>query len=73
MSITTSLWNRCRYANASRATRTHASGSSPFTWKIGACTILAMSVRYSDERADSGGVVNPSWLLMTRWIVPPTR
>ena len=22
---------------------------------------------------DSGAVVNPSWLLMTRWIVPPTR
>ncbi len=25
-------------------TRTHASGSSPFTWKIGACTIFATSV-----------------------------
>ena len=50
-----------------------ASGSSPFTWKIGACTILATSVEYSDERAASGGVVKPSWLLMITWIVPPTR
>ena len=56
-----------------RATRTHASGSSPFTWKIGAWIILATSVQYSDERADSGEVVKPSWLLMIRWMVPPTR
>ena len=27
----------------------HASGSSPFTWKIGACTILATSVAYTDR------------------------
>ena len=73
MSITTSLWNVWRYSKASRATRTQASGSSPFTWKIGAWTILATSVAYSDERADSGAVVKPSWLLMTRWTVPPTR
>ena len=66
--MTTSLWNGWRNSKASRATRTHASGSSPFTWKIGACTILATSVEYSDERAASGGVVKPSWLLMTRWI-----
>jgi hypothetical protein len=44
MSMTTSLWNCWRKSNASRATRTHASGSSPFTWKIGACTIFATSV-----------------------------
>ena len=60
MSMTTSLKNRCRYARASRATRTHASGSSPFTWKIGACTVLAMSVQYSELRAADGSVVNPS-------------
>ena len=71
--MTTSLWNRWRYSKASRATRTQASGSSPFTWKIGAWTILATSVEYSDERAYSGAVVKPSWLLMIRWIVPPTR
>ena len=29
---------------ARRPTRTHASGSSPFTWKIGACTVFATSV-----------------------------
>ena len=44
MSITTSLWNCWRNATASRPTRTQASGSSPFTWKIGACTVLATSV-----------------------------
>ena len=45
MSMTTSLWNSCRNANASRATRMHASGSSPFTWKIGAAIIRATSVQ----------------------------
>jgi len=46
------------------------SGSSPLTWKIGACTILATSVAYTPERPDSGDVVNPSWLLTTTWTVP---
>src|SRR5437870_137810 len=72
MSTTTSLRNVCRNANASCITRTHASGSSPFTWKIGACTILATSVAYTAERPISGAVVNPSWLLTTRCRVPPT-
>ena len=31
-----------------------ASGSSPFTWKIGACTALAMSVAYTVERGEAG-------------------
>ena len=53
-------------------TRTHASGSSPFTWKIGACTILATSVAYTLERPNSGAVVKPSWLLTTTCTVPPT-
>ena len=44
MSMTTSLWKVSRNSNASRATRMQASGSSPFTWKIGAATIRATSV-----------------------------
>ena len=70
--MTTSLWNACRKAKARRPTRAQASGSSPLTWKMGAWTILATSVAYTDDRADSGLVVKPSWLLMTRWTVPPT-
>ena len=52
--MTTSLWNACRKPKASRAARAQASGSSPFTWKMGAWTILATSVGYSDDRAASG-------------------
>jgi hypothetical protein len=33
--------------------------------------LLATSLAYKLERPCSGGVVNPSWLLMIRWIVPP--
>ena len=44
MSITTSLWNRWRNSVATLAAWTTASGSSPFTWKMGASTISAMSV-----------------------------
>jgi len=73
MSMTTSLWNACRKPKARRAARAQASGSSPLTWKIGACTILATSVGYTVDRAASGAVVNPSWLLMTTWTVPPVR
>ncbi|CAB4876832.1 unannotated protein [freshwater metagenome] len=73
MSITTSLLNSWRYSKAKRATRTHASGSSPFTWKIGACTVRATSVAYLDERAADGDVVNPTWLLTITWMVPPVR
>ena len=73
MSMTTSFWNCWRNAYASFIARMHASGSSPLTWKIGACTLLATSVAYVDERADSGPVVKPIWLLMTTWIVPPVR
>ena len=71
--MTTSLWNAWRKPKARRAARRQASGSSPFTWKIGAWTILATSVGYSDDRADSGAVVNPSWLFTTTWMVPPVR
>ena len=73
MSMTTSLWNRWRYSKARAATRTQASGSSPFTWKMGDWSIFAMSVQYGEERANWGDVVKPIWLLMIRWIVPPTR
>src|SRR3569623_1998530 len=73
MSMTTSLSNAIRKSNASRATRTHASGSSPFTWKIGAGIIRATSVEYTDERDDAGAVVKPTWLLMTTCTVPPVR
>ena len=58
---------------ASRATQTHASGSSPLTWKIGAPIIFATSVQYSDDRESLGDVVNPIWLLTMMWIVPPVR
>src|SRR3989337_3020153 len=52
--MTTSLLNVWRYSNASRATRMQASGSSPLTWKIGACTIRATSVEWSEERDEPG-------------------
>ena len=45
MSITTSLWNFWRKSSASWVTNSTASGSSPFTWKIGASTIFATSVQ----------------------------
>jgi hypothetical protein len=44
MSITTSRWNSRRKSIAKRTTWATASGSSPFTWKIGICSILATSV-----------------------------
>ena len=71
--MTTSLWNAWRKPKASRAARRHASGSSPFTWNTGAWTILATSVGYTDDRADSGAVVKPSWLFTTTCTVPPVR
>ncbi len=37
------LGNFCRYSVAILAAKTTASGSSPFTWKIGASTIFATS------------------------------
>ena len=60
MSMTTSLWNACRKANARLATRATASGSSPLTWKIGACTMRATSVEYTLERPYLGDVVKPT-------------
>ena len=52
---------------------THASGSSPLTWKIGAPIIFATSVQYSLDRECSGEVVKPIWLLTMMWMVPPVR
>ena len=71
--MTTSLRNAWRYSNASRPTRTTASGSSPFTWKIGAWIIRATSVAYTEERDEAGEVVKPTWLLTTTCTVPPVR
>ena len=45
MSSTTSVANFWRNSAQSRAANTTASGSSPFTCQIGACTALAMSVQ----------------------------
>ena len=56
-----------------RETWTTASGSSPLTWKIGAWIIFATSVQYGPEREKLGIVVKPIWLLMMKWMVPPTR
>ncbi|SHW29425.1 Uncharacterised protein [Mycobacteroides abscessus subsp. abscessus] len=63
--MTTSLLNFWRKSTARRDTQTHASGSSPLTWKIGAPIIFAISVQYSVERECSGAVVKPIWLLTT--------
>jgi len=73
MSTTTSFRKRWRNSSAIPITRTHASGSLPFTWKIGACTMRATSVGYSVDRASTGAVVNPIPLFTTTWIVPPVR
>ncbi len=69
--MTTSRPNSWRYSAANSATWMTASGSSPFTWKIGASIIFAMSVQYSVERPSFGSVVKPIWLLTTMWTVPP--
>ena len=50
-----------------------ASTSSAFTWMIGMSNPLAGSDAYRVERASSGSVVKPSWLLAIRWIVPPVE
>ena len=50
---------------------TQASGSSPFTWKIGAWIILATSLQYVVDRESTGEVVKPIWLFTITWIVPP--
>ncbi|MCY1452677.1 hypothetical protein D9M71_696160 [compost metagenome] len=57
---------------ASWVTNNTASGSSPFTCRIGAWIILATSVAYSVERESSGLLmVKPTWLLITMCTVPP--
>ena len=59
MSITTSLFQRCRYSTASFATHTHASGSSPLTWNTGAPIIFATSVQYWLDSGCFGGGGEP--------------
>ena len=41
--MTTGFWKLWRYSVATFAAKVTASGSSPFTWKIGASTIFATS------------------------------
>ena len=72
--MTTSLWKRWRYASARRVTNTTASGSSPFTWKIGVSSILATSEQYIVERASCGSeVVKPTWLFTMMCTLPPVK
>jgi hypothetical protein len=70
---TTSQRNWARYCIASSTTWATASGSSPFTWKMGHSSILATSVGYGVERASFGLAVKPIWLLTMTWNVPPVR
>ena len=70
--ITSSL-NCWRNAIASLAACTHASGSSAFTWKIGAWMFLAVSLGYCVKRHCDGSAVKPIWLFTITWIVPPVR
>ena len=50
-----------------------ASTSSALTWMIGMSKPLARSDAQRVERASSGSVVKPIWLLVIRCSVPPTR
>ena len=45
MSTTTSFLNFIRKSSANSVASSTASGSSPFTWRIGASTIFATSVQ----------------------------
>ena len=67
-----SEWKRWRYSAAMAATRTTASGSSAFTWKIGMGRRLAMSVEKREEFDSSGRAVKPRRLLTMTCMVPPT-
>lgn len=58
-STTTSLLKVFLHSAATLHTYITASGSSAFTWKIGALTTRATSVGYGDERAMRGSVVKP--------------
>jgi hypothetical protein len=49
----------------------HASGSSALTWTTGISNPFARSLAYVVERASPLSVVNPSWLLVMMWMVPP--
>ena len=69
-SITTSLCQVALHSAAILATSITASGSSAFTWKIGALTTRPTSVQYGLDLEYLGSVVNPIWLLATMWTVP---
>ena len=49
-----------------------AGTSSALTWMIGTSKPFARSEAQRVERASSGSVVKPIWLLVIRWTVPPT-
>jgi hypothetical protein len=68
--------NFCRNAIASLAAHTTASGSSPFTWKIGAWIIFATSVGYGVNRPSCGGGGEPDLVVhdhVDRPAGPPER
>ena len=50
-----------------------ASTSSALTWMIGTLKPFAMSPAYGVERPSSGSVVNPTWLSVMMWTVPPVE
>ena len=50
-----------------------ASTSSAFTWMIGTSKPFARSEAQRVERASSGSVVKPSWLLVMMWSEPPVE
>lgn len=58
-STTTSLLKVFLHSAATLHTYITASGSSAFTWKMGALTTRATSVGYGEERAIRGSVVKP--------------
>ena len=58
-SMTTSLPHSERHSAATLHTCITASGSSAFTWKMGAFTTRATSVQYGEDREERGSVVKP--------------
>ena len=72
MSTKASSPKAARHSAASRAAKSHASGSPPFTWNTGASTMRATLVQYGPAYESRLSVVKPTWLLITTCTVPPT-
>jgi hypothetical protein len=70
-SMNTSLLEGLAVLDGDLATAKIASGRHRSREGSGASIVLATSVQYRVERASSGRVVKPIWLLTTTWIVPP--